>query len=333
MALKFQAPNIERSKTPEEAFIEPVTQAVQTLPALWAQYRMQRRQQELQDMELGLRKREIQARFGTGSPAPIQPGTLAPPSSATNPDTEEQYFGMGGTPAGPAVEPAEDRLRRVGSETYGSETARLKALKETPPNSLDNILAQRVQEGKLTLEQAMELKAKSQGVSPGLEFQMRKDKEKKEADLKELQVPGYALGDEVRPTQKEAQDLRTASGAMADFSKGVDRMVELIRKHGSTKLTGQASGEMETLAANLKLTLKEVQKLGVLSASDIAFLEAQIFDPSRVKSIFRRTPTAIKQLETAKERAQSLLSESLKSRGYGSAATGTKSANDPLGIR
>ena len=41
-------------------------------------------------------------------------------------------------------------------------------------------------------------------------------------------------------------------------------MIELIKEHGSTELTGEASGEMQSLAANLKLTLKEVQRLCVL---------------------------------------------------------------------
>ena len=157
---------------------------------------------------------------------------------------------------------------------------------------------------------------KEQVITPSLLYQMEKDKEKKQIDIQELQVPGYALGKDVRPTQKEAQDLRQASGSMRDFSIGVDRMVDLINKHGSTKLTGEVSGEMESLAANLKLTLKEVQRLGVLSASDIAFLDAQIFDPSRVRSLGTRTETAVKQLNTAKTRAESLLSQSLKARGY-----------------
>ena len=154
------------------------------------------------------------------------------------------------------------------------------------------------------------------GAAASLSEKKAKEEKKEEESLKELQVPGYQLGSDVRPTTKEASDLRFASGSLNDFSKGVDRMKNLIEQYGSTELTGTASGEMESLAANLKLTLKEVQKLGVLSASDIAFLEAQIFDPSSTKSIFTKKDTAIKQLETAKSRAQSLLTESLKARGY-----------------
>lgn len=185
------------------------------------------------------------------------------------------------------------------------------------PNTLGEIAAQRVREGKMTLEDAYKLDNEGKGgVSPSLVYQMEKDKKKEETDIKELQVPGYTLGSNVRPTQKEASDLRAGSGAMADFTKGVDRMISLINENGSTELTGTVSGEMASLAANLKLTLKEVQKLGVLSASDIAFLEAQIVDPSSIKSAFIRKGTAIKQLETARDRAKSLTEEATKARGY-----------------
>jgi hypothetical protein len=173
--------------------------------------------------------------------------------------------------------------------------------------------------------------ATGQQMTP-LQWQMEKDRQTQARELQELQVPGYQLGTDIRPTQKEAQDIRTGTAALADFTKGVDRLQELIKKHGSTNIVGEGSGEMQTLAANLKLTLKEVQKLGVLSASDIAFLEAQVFDPSSIKSWGTKTGTALKQLETIKGRARSGLAESLRARGY-SASGSTGKGGDPLGIR
>lgn len=154
------------------------------------------------------------------------------------------------------------------------------------------------------------------GETASLKYQKEKDIEKKALELQELQIPGYKLGDNVRPTTVEAKGLRDSIGSMTSFSKGIDRMIGLIKEHGSTELTGEASGEMQALAAELKLTLKEVQKLGVLSATDTVFLEAQIFDPSQLKSVMTKAPTAIKQLETARDRAKSLLSETLKVKGY-----------------
>jgi len=133
---------------------------------------------------------------------------------------------------------------------------------------------------------------------------------------KELSVPGYTLTGEVRPLPAEAKELRTGTAAVKDFTKGVDRLKALIGKYGSTNVVGKGSGEMRTLTSNLKLTLKEVQKLGVLSSSDIAFLEDQLFNPAEFKSWGTRTSTALEQLDTIKSRAESGVAEALKSRGY-----------------
>lgn len=219
------------------------------------------------------------------------------------------------------------------------QQAQLAALEATPVEAAAPGLAQKYPElAGLPLgviNKIAPLIQRNESLSQQMEIALLKMREasgekaaKREQDDRELQVPGYKLGKDIRPTTKEASDLRSGTAAMADFTKGVDRMLELINERGSTELTGEASGEMESLAANLKLTLKEVQKLGVLSATDTAFLEAQIFDPSKIKSVLTRKKTAVKQLETARDRAKSLTAESLKARGY------TKSGGgDPLGIR
>lgn len=234
--------------------------------------------------------------------------------------------GVTNTPAHPAARLQEKVLQTKKKYTkdaqgrYREEFEVVEPAVKEPAN-LEAMLAQKVASGEMTMEQAFAMKSKGQGgETPALAYQKQKDKAKEERDIQELQVPGYQLGSNVRPTQKEAQDLRDASGALKDFVSGVERMKQLINQYGSTNTMGDGSGEMETLAANLKLNLKEVQKLGVLSASDIAFLEAQVFDPSRVKSLGTTTKTALKQLDTVRGRAESLLAEALKARGYTPAA-------------
>ncbi len=196
------------------------------------------------------------------------------------------------------------------------------------PNSLEDILTQKVQSGEMTLKEAMAAKASGQGVTPGLSYQMQKDAEKKEIDLKELQVPGYQLGSEVRPTQVEAQKLRDAMSSMTGFDSNMGRMIELVKKHGSTELMGKASGEMKSLASDMKLQLKDVAKLGVLSASDLALMEAQIIDPSAFGSMGTSTPTALTQLETTRANARKKFDSSMASRGY-SAAGGQETPKAP----
>lgn len=185
------------------------------------------------------------------------------------------------------------------------------------PASLDAILARRVQNGEMTLEAAMGLKSRGQGgESPSLAYQKEKDAKMAVIDEKELQIPGYTLGGDVRPTTKEAQDLRDGVGQLEGFLSGIDRLKELVKKRGSTELFGADAGEMGSLAASLKLSLKEVQRLGVLSASDTAFLEAQIGDPTELKSLFTSGGTALRQLDTTQQRARSELAARLKAKGY-----------------
>ena len=181
-----------------------------------------------------------------------------------------------------------------------------------------NALQRRLTESQIA-ENLASANRKSDPVSASLLYQMQKDNDKKTVDIQELQIPGYQLKGDVRPTQKEAQDLRTGVAATQDFISGVDRLKELIKKYGSTNLYGAGSGEVETLAANLKLTLKEVQKLGVLSATDVAFLESQVFDPSKLKSWLTSTKTALSQLDTIQNRAKSGLQSSLTTKGYSAA--------------
>lgn len=117
MALQFQPPNLPQQKTREAALLEPISGAIQTLPALWMQYKMHRDNQELQKMELEFKKRQMQAQYGTGAPAPLQQGQLisAPPTTA---GPEEQMLGFEATPPTLAEETPEQKLERLGSEGY-----------------------------------------------------------------------------------------------------------------------------------------------------------------------------------------------------------------------
>lgn len=131
MALKFQPPSGPVAKTREESLLEPITQAVQTLPALYAQYKLQRMQQDLALKEQQMKQKEFESKYGTGVAENIAPGRVisAPPASA---GPEEQMFGFEATPPEISEETPEQKMRRIGTEGYNAETARLKAEKETP---------------------------------------------------------------------------------------------------------------------------------------------------------------------------------------------------------
>lgn len=211
------------------------------------------------------------------------------------------------------------RLAKITADKDGLLSGDFTPLEPKLATDLEGLLAEQVRSGALTLDQALAKKAAAGGSgagSPSLVYQKEKDASKAALDLKELQIPGQVLGTETRPLPAEAKNLRDGVAIVNDFTSGLDRLAELVRKNGSTELVGAESGEMQTLASQLKLSLKDVQKLGVLSASDAAFLENQIGDPSTLKSLFTTDATALRQLETTKARAKSAIAEKLKASGY-----------------
>jgi hypothetical protein len=59
MARQFQPPNIPQQPSREEALLNPIGQAIQTLPMQWMKYKMDRRQMAIQDKELALKERGV----------------------------------------------------------------------------------------------------------------------------------------------------------------------------------------------------------------------------------------------------------------------------------
>lgn len=163
MALQFRPPEQQKRKSREEALLEPIGQAIQTLPGLWAQHKLTRLQQDRALKEEIRAQKEMEAKYGTGVAENIAPGQLvsAPPPSA---GPEEQLLGFEATPPTFSDETEEQKLRRMGTVGYGAMTDRLKAEKESPLRSVDAILAQKVQSGEMTLEDA--IKAKQSLIPP-----------------------------------------------------------------------------------------------------------------------------------------------------------------------
>src|SRR3990167_3230021 len=97
---QFNPPPLEQRKSPARALLEPIGQAVQTLPMLWQQYRMGRRKQEIEDMELQYKKRELEARYGklgaSGDRVADLPGMTPVPGEQLSPAAQLNAFGTEG---------------------------------------------------------------------------------------------------------------------------------------------------------------------------------------------------------------------------------------------
>lgn len=199
--------------------------------------------------------------------------------------------------------------------------------KDDSPKSLDAYLTKQVTEGKMTLDEALEKKSKSSGgVSPSLLYQMQKDEEKKAEVGKSKTIPGYQSTGEVAIDEIEARKLREAVSEFATFNKGLTEYKNLIEKHGTVEiLDRKTSGKMEAYAKNLQLKVKNLAQLGVLSISDIPFIEKQIPSPG----VFKTSEGMLGALNAAEEVLKNAVEEKLKVSGYSkigeSAATSTKS--------
>jgi hypothetical protein len=130
MPLQFQPYSGAKTKRQQQdETFDQLNSAAQTLPMLWLQYQNQKKQHELQAAELDLKKRQIDAQYGTGIAENVQPGqvTSAPPPTA---GPEEQMFGFEATPPTFTEETPEQKIRRIGPEAY-------KALNPAPTTIVD----------------------------------------------------------------------------------------------------------------------------------------------------------------------------------------------------
>ena len=129
MARQFQPPTyLAEQKTKEEALAEPIGKAIGTIPEQYAAYKIRRRQQKLDDLEMQMKEREFKSKYGTGVAENIQPGRV---TSVMPGGPEEDVFGFEATPPTFTEETTEQRVRRMGTEPFGAETNRIKAERET----------------------------------------------------------------------------------------------------------------------------------------------------------------------------------------------------------
>ena len=135
MSLQFQPPSGPTRQDRKDADLQQVVGQIGTIASQWASYKLQRKQQQLQEMQIQAQmnalKRAGTAKYGTGAPPPLQAGRLlsAPPAGA---GPEEQMFGFEASMPTEAPESRQAQISRVGTNTYGAETDRIKAEQERP---------------------------------------------------------------------------------------------------------------------------------------------------------------------------------------------------------
>lgn len=187
-------------------------------------------------------------------------------------------------------------------------------------------------------------KMKQQEFQNNLDLQklglMREDKtakanEKKEMALSEVAVPGYDLTGEVMPQKGEAAKLREAKGQADAFNQNLEAYKALVQKYGTSEWMGPEAARMASLSTDMKMALKNINSLGVLSQSDLDLLSSQVPDPSSFGSLFTRSATQQGGLDQLKDSSRQKFETKMAGAGYRQQGVSTKkeraleALNDP----
>jgi hypothetical protein len=157
------------------------------------------------------------------------------------------------------------------------------------------------------------------------EADVDKEQRKLEEENKELTVPGYELTGQVRPTGKEAADLRSGIATRDSFLQKLKSYRDLIEKYGTYEntITSAAGDKMATLATQMHLDLKNIAELGALSGPDMGLMIQLLPEPNAWTSAFKSKAGLMQKLGQLQKEAITRINNQLLSKGYrpaGSAA-------------
>lgn len=148
--------------------------------------------------------------------------------------------------------------------------------------------------------------------------------EKSQAQGAMLNVPGYQHDPAVGIKPENAEKMRDAAVRLDAFKGSMQDLVELQKQYGNFE-TGENGAKMEALSKDLQVQMKELAKLGVLSASDMVLIEKQI--PSLgggMGNLFSRNENTAAQLQQTLNSRVSEAEKTMASRGYSKAGSSSK---------
>jgi hypothetical protein len=121
-------------------------------------------------------------------------------------------------------------------------------------------------------------------------------------DERKRYIPGVGLATDSESAKKVKENVET----FGKFNNSLGRMIELRKKYGSETLPSDAKGEMMQIHAKLKLAMKDMAKLGVMSDTDSQLLDNIIANPTSFN------PNTLSRLESLKTSSLGEFSQSLK---------------------
>lgn len=175
------------------------------------------------------------------------------------------------------------------------------------------------------LNEGRNIDREQRGTENNLNRQIRQDslaqhkdeaKAKRDESAGELNVPGYDRTGEVTQTKTEAEKARSAMGTADTVLRGIDTLKAQMKEHGNFEWGGKGGAAMDATATDLRLQLKELANLGVLSGPDYALMLKQIPDTTSLGQMFTRNDTTNSQLDSVTESIKRRVEASMKAKGY-----------------
>ena len=156
---------------------------------------------------------------------------------------------------------------------------------------------------------AQELGLKRQELAAGKESKI-------EEKNQTLNVPGFQLGDNVKPGITEAKDARESLATFKNVNANLDQLGQLVDKYGAFEYGGAGGAQMDSISTAIRLDLKEMAKLGVLSSTDYALLDKQLQDPSSIAALFTKGSTSKAQIDALKRNLTNKFALGMEAKGY-----------------
>jgi hypothetical protein len=182
-------------------------------------------------------------------------------------------------------------------------------------------------------EREMKLRGQSKQTDPLVDMmrveQYQKLKREAKQDADALNVPGFDRTGEVYQSPAEAKEARDATGIAKNIQSGIETLKEQMKRNGNFEWGGSGGSAMNVTANDLRLQLKELNKLGVLNGPDLALMLQQIPDTESVGQLFTRNSTTDAQLQQVLDNIARKVETGMAARGYrpkGATATSTKPA-------
>jgi len=144
----------------------------------------------------------------------------------------------------------------------------------------------------------------------------------------EFVSPGYTLMPGAKPKQEELGNWRQALASKNTISTQVENLKKLIDEGGLKNPLSDNSNRAESIVGDLKVALKDLAKLGALSGSDYALIDAQIPDPTKLRNIVKSDSAMKEKLNQFVRNAESKFDA--HSQSLGIVKTGVPSASSQV---